>query len=276
MKLAIIGSGKMGQAIAKGVIAGRLVTESEITLFYRCSEKYPTTEPLINCNHVSGPSERAKEADVVLLAVKPQDFRAACDLYGSSLSSTQIVVSIMAGVTLSTIKSLLPQCTQLVRAMPNLHVTVRAGITPYFNSLFITPKEAKVVEGIFRTTGHTVLLPSESLMDAAAAVSGSGPAYFFHLLESLMAGAETLGFSPAVAFQLVHETFLGSAALWKAEFEVAGTISPVAMMERVCSKKGTTDAALTSLGQSGVKESYRIALEAALNRGRELESSAKR
>ena len=208
--------------------------------------------------------EQALDCDVVLLAVKPQQMKAALAPLAGRLSE-QVVVSIAAGLRLDDMSRWLSGYRRLVRAMPNTPALIGAGVTGLHADPSVDQVGREATEQILGAVGSVVWIAEEAQMDAVTAVSGSGPAYVFHFIEALEAAGRGLGFEPETARKLAIDTVLGAAKLAAGSDEAPGVLR-----ERVTSKGGTTEAALASMMASGVFEAIGRAVAAAEQRGREL------
>jgi len=210
------------------------------------------------------PEECIKKADLIILAVKPQD----CDVLFKSLQPyidpQQVFVSIMAGVKISTIcKSL--GVHKVIRAMPNLPAQVGIGMTAFTSSDEVTRIELVMVQNLINTTGKTIYVENEHFIDAATAISGSGPAYVFFFMNSMMTAAKGMGFSTSESELLVSQTFKGAVDLYN-----KSNLSCDEWIQRVASKGGTTEAALNSFADHKVYADIIAAAQAALDRAVEL------
>jgi len=202
--------------------------------------------------------------EVLVLAVKPQQMREAVSPLAGRLDG-QLVVSIAAGLRLGDIGRWLGGYRKLVRTMPNTPALIGAGITGLCADPAVDREGRDKAERILAAVGRTVWIDDEVQMDAVTAISGSGPAYVFYFIEALDGAARDLGFSEAAARLLAVETFLGAARL------AASGTDPVALLrQRVTSKGGTTEAALTSFDVDHVGAAIRRGVQAAVARGREL------
>lgn len=202
--------------------------------------------------------------DALVLAVKPQQMKEAVAPLAGRLDR-QLLISIAAGLRLPDLARWLGGHTRLVRAMPNTPALIGAGITGLFADPSVDTDGRAAAEKILSAVGTTVWVDAESSMDAVTAISGSGPAYVFYLIEALEAAARDLGLDEATAHRLAAETFLGAARL------VEQSPEPVAILrERVTSKGGTTAAALKSFDDAGLRGIIQRGTKAAQQRGREL------
>lgn len=207
-------------------------------------------------------AEACRDADVVILAVKPQDFGAV--EIGGKLKGDALVVSIMAGVEIEKIREILDGHSYIARVMPNLPALVSEGISGFY-APDLEPEQKKIVCEILKTFGDAVEVENEDDMDKITALSGSGPAYVFYFIETLRDAGVGLGLEKDAAEKLALKTVLGSAKF--AEIDIA---SLEELRGRVTSKGGTTEKALQVLEKHGLKEIMREAVEAAYKRAKEL------
>jgi pyrroline-5-carboxylate reductase len=263
MRIAFLGGGNMGSALVGGLLgrgfdAGAIsVIEVSAAARERLAAQYRV--------HVSGaPDEATRAADTVVLAVKPQDMRAALAAL-APLAPHQVALSIAAGLRLPDISRWLGGHRRLVRAMPNTPALIGAGIAGLYALPEVSAAERERAERILGAVGETVWVEREALLDPVTAVSGSGPAYVFWFIEQLAASGEALGLAPEAARRLALATVAGAARLAAASPE-----PPAVLRERVTSKGGTTEAALKVFDEEQLAERLRRALEAASRRGAEL------
>ena len=203
-------------------------------------------------------------ADVVFLAVKPFHSEELFERIRPLVNENQIFVSLMAGVTIETIQQGLG-VKKVVRTMPNLPAQVGKGITSYTEAAEVSRVELIMVRNLLDTTGKSIKVKNETFIDASTGISGSGPAYVFYFMQSMMEAALKMGFSENDSKVLVSQTFGGAVELFN-----QNSISPNTWMERVASKGGTTRAALDSMDDNNVKELIKEAAYAAFDRAVEL------
>ena len=203
-------------------------------------------------------------ADAVVLAVKPQVLKQVCGELLPCLTG-ELIVSIAAGTRISTLTRWLNGHTRIVRTMPNTPALIGQGITGLFAPSALAAIDVATATELMQSTGVVVTVASEAMIDAVTAVSGSGPAYVFHWIESMLAAAQGVGFNAADARTLVLATLKGATALAEASAE-----SPSVLRERVTSKGGTTAAALAVINERGVQQALIDAVCAARDRGAEL------
>ena len=262
MRITFVGGGNMADALIGGLLRRGFVADD-----LRVVEILPEARRRISDKYRVSCFDQAEGAirggDVIVLAVKPQHLRDAVKSLGIS-ANAHLIISIAAGMRLSTIARWRGNYTRLVRAMPNTPALIGEGVTGLY-SMDVTAQDREDAETVLSAVGTTVWIESESQMDAVTAVSGSGPAYVFYFIEAVEEAARELGLPAAVAHRLALETFTGAAKL------AAGSADPVsALRERVTSKGGTTERALASMAKDRVKEAIVHAIRAANERGREL------
>ncbi|MDR3352673.1 MAG: pyrroline-5-carboxylate reductase [Zoogloeaceae bacterium] len=263
MKITFIGGGNMASALIGGLLrqaaapADILVVEPQAAQRARLAETFGVT-PL------AAPEPAALASEVLVLAVKPQQMRAAIAPLAGQLCH-QIVVSIAAGLTLGTLSGWLEGYRRIVRVMPNTPALIGAGMSGLCALPDVALSERLVVERILETAGAILWVEDEARMDAITAISGSGPAYLFFFIEALEKAAVELGFPAEAARLLAIETTLGAARLAADSGE-----APAILRERVTSPSGTTAAALAVLRENGVAEGIIAGAKAAEARGREL------
>jgi pyrroline-5-carboxylate reductase len=211
-------------------------------------------------------AEAVRDADLVVLAVKPQDMAVAARSISAELASRRrIVVSIAAGIRIANLSHWLGGRALVVRTMPNRPALIGAGITAACAGPGVEPADRATVEQVLSSAGPVVWLEAESQMDAVTAVSGSGPAYFFLLVEALEDAGASLGLPRDTARQLAIHTALGSGRMVAESLD-----SPATLREQVTSKGGTTAAALAVLDRAGVRDVFAEAVAAAARRSTEL------
>lgn len=263
MKLGFIGGGNMAAALIGGLLhkgfpaTDILVAETSEARRIWLSEHYPVTV-------AADAHGLMEEADVVVLAVKPQGLRQAL-LELSHPYPGQLILSIAAGVRAADISRWLAGHTAVARAMPNTPALIGAGITGLFAMPGVSPAQRLQAGQVMQAVGGTVWVEDEGQIDAVTAVSGSGPAYVLYLIEALEEAALDLGLAPELARLLALQTFLGAAALAVRDGE-----PPATLRAKVTSKGGTTEQGIRVLEENGVKAVMLNAARAAAARSREL------
>ena len=261
MKIAFLGGGNMATALIGGLVAkgadARSIAVVEVSpgARERLAARYPV-------QIVTAPDAAVQRCEVLVLAVKPQDAKAA--LATVSLEK-QLVISIAAGLTLGALSRWLGVYRKIVRCMPNTPALIGAGITAMYALPEVSAEDRRKAEAILAAVGEVVWVGEERLLDPVTAVSGSGPAYVFWFIEQLAASGEKLGLPAEVARKLALHTVLGAAKLVAQSDE-----SPASLRKNVTSKGGTTEAALKVFDEEKLAERFRRAIEAASKRGAEL------
>lgn len=210
------------------------------------------------------PAEVLPGADVIVLAVKPQQLAAVCRSI-APLVGQSLVLSIAAGIRTADLSRWLGGHTRIVRAMPNTPALVRAGITGVYAMPEVPAAQRAQAEGVLKAVGEVVWVADERAIDAVTAISGSGPAYVFHFMEGLIAAGEQLGLDPEAARRLTLQTVAGAARL-----ALDSPESPALLRARVTSPNGTTQAALESFAASDLVGAIARAVQAADRRAAEL------
>ena len=263
MKITFLGGGNMANALICGLLGqGYAADDMAVVEISEAARQRLQQAFGIRCHAV--PDSAAMACDVLLLAVKPQQMRAACALLGEQ-GCKPLVISIAAGLRLADIARWLGGHRRLVRAMPNTPALIGAGMTGLFAFPEVSQAERLDAERILQAVGSTLWVDDEARIDAITAISGSGPAYAFLLIEAMQTAAAELGFTPPQARQLAVDTVLGAARLAAQSDETAAVLR-----ERVTSKGGTTEAALRVMDERGVKEAIVAGARAAAARSREL------
>ncbi len=264
MKLAIIGGGNMGGAIARALLRNQTLAVSELLIVESESTRREQLASELGCQTQEAVDSHLSQFDVVLLAVKPQTSVPVMRLMVSHLQSSQLVISIMAGISIAQL-SLELRHSKLVRGMPNVPAQIGEGMTGYFATNDVTEIQLAMVRNIFSAFGHAVAVPNEDAIDATTAVSGSGPAYVYYVAEHMMAGARALGFAEEEATQLIQQTIKGAVLLWESRQ------TPVEeLRRRVTSPGGTTEAAIQSFDSHHVGENLQEGIRQAYQRAKEL------
>lgn len=262
--IAFIGAGNMASALVKGLVATGVPAGNILVNDLQSGRADALAR---ECGVRSGSNEElARSADVVVLAVKPQGMRAVVEEIAPALAGRDsLLVSVAAGVTLDSLAAWAGASQAIVRCMPNTPALVRAGATALFANARVREEQRRVAEDVLRAVGSVCWLESEEQMDAVTALSGSGPAYFFLLMEALQEAGIALGLPAETAARLCRQTAHG-AALLALEAEVGVD----ELRRRVTSPGGTTEAALRQFADEGFKDTVRRALEKAAARSREL------
>jgi pyrroline-5-carboxylate reductase len=258
--LVLLGCGKMGSALLAGWLAGGLPAAAVHVL-------EPLPSAWLRARGVALNGALPASPAVALLAVKPQMMGAALPALQGYGNGRTLFVSIAAGTTLATLAAALGDRAPIVRTMPNTPAMVGRGITALVAGAQASAADLTLAEGLMAAVGETVVLEDEALIDAVTAVSGSGPAYVFHLIEALAAAGVAEGLPAEIAMQLARATVAGAGELAHRSEDTAGQLRI-----NVTSPGGTTAAALRVLmdAEAGFPALLRRAVKAAADRGREL------
>ena len=263
MNITFIGGGNMATALVAGLQKAR---PGQLTI--RVADpsedaRKRMQEYEVETHEKGGAATR--DADVVVLAVKPQIMPAVLQELAPVIESGQLILSIAAGTTISGIQAVLGESCAVIRSMPNTPALIGHGVSGLFASSNCKSHHREQAESILRTAGEVVWVDEEALIDVVTAVSGSGPAYFFLMTEALAAAGEQLGLDKQDARLLAVRTAEGAGAMM-----IQSEDEPETLRQRVTSPGGTTQAALESMEMNGFRGLMRAAVEAATNRGREL------
>jgi pyrroline-5-carboxylate reductase len=258
-----LGFGNMGQAIARGLVSAGALTPSKILAFDVDSAKAAIARE-IGGRAASSADSLARDSDTLVIAPKPQDMRGALQSMKAGLRTDALVISIAAGVSIKFIQEVLGAQARVIRAMPNTPAMVGAGATAFAASATCTQQNVAVARAIFEAIGVAEVV-EEKLLDAVTALSGSGPAYYFALVEAQTRAGVGLGLPEAQAGRLAGQTLYGAGLLLHESGETAATLRA-----RVTSKGGTTAAALDVFESRGLAEVVSAGMSAAAKRSSEL------
>jgi len=268
-KTVIFGIGAMGSALVKGWIASKMITPTNITAVDVDVEKCKRLAKQLKIKSTTDPSRVLKKAGLILLAVKPQQIRELLTGTGSLFSPKALVVSIAAGVSTSQIEEKLSQGCPVVRVMPNTPALLGAGMAAVAPGSRAGESHVKLALSLFGAVGKAIRVTEEQ-MDIVTAVSGSGPAYIFHMIEAMNEAAVKGGLEASKAEQLVAQTVFGAARM-----VLETPKSPAELRAQVTSPGGTTQAALNKMAERGFREIIHAAIEAAAKRSVELREGNK-
>lgn len=262
-RIAFIGAGNMAASLIGGLLA-QGIPASHI----RASDPGAEQRAKIAAEHgialFADNAEAILDADVVVLATKPQVLKDVCLALAPSLQDGQLLVSIAAGISCASLGNWLG-ARPIVRCMPNTPALLRQGVSGLYANAEVTPAQRELAEQLLAAVGMALWLENEQQIDAVTAVSGSGPAYFFLLIEAMTAAGEQLGLPKAIAAQLTLQTALGAAHM-----AVASDVDAAELRRRVTSPNGTTEAAINTFQAGGFAELVEQALSAAAKRSAEL------
>jgi pyrroline-5-carboxylate reductase len=264
--IAILGSGVMGETLLSGLLrAGREATDVVIT------ERRPERAAELSARYgvvVTSNSAAVADADTVLLVVKPQDIAALLEEIRDHLPHDVLVVCIAAGITTAFVEQRLPRGIAVVRVMPNTPALVDEGMAAISPGSHCDAGHLDRARALLSATGKVVQVP-ESHQDAVTAISGSGPAYIFYVVEAMIEAGVLLGLSRVTSTELVVQTLYGAATMLRETGE-----HPTVLREQVSSPAGTTIAALRQLDDHKVRAAFLTAMESARDRSRELSAGS--
>jgi len=261
--IGFIGSGNMAEALIKGILAGGLYGPADICVADVLKDRLNYLADEYKVRPADSNTTLAAGSDIVILSVKPQNISEVLEEIKGSLKSGAVVISIAAGVTTERISGCLGQ-VQVVRVMPNTPALIGRGASALYSNNAAAGSMQMAVK-LFSAVGKAVVVDSEDMIDAVTAVSGSGPAYFFLMMEEMIKAGEKLGLSSDVARELVLQTACGAALL----ADSSGS-SPSELRKKVTSPGGTTEAAIKVFSEERFSELVTKALTAARDRSVEL------
>jgi pyrroline-5-carboxylate reductase len=264
MKILILGGGNMGMTYAQSFLRSRIVNADNLMVLCRSTEKATQLSQQYEGHFYTDPNACVPSADLLILAVKPQDSMQLFDQIRPLVQPGQVYLSIMAGVRLSTMSEALG-ADKIIRAMPNLPAQIGAGVTAFTSTDPVTRIELVMVQNLLNTTGKTLYVEKEDMIDAATAISGSGPAYVYYFMNAMIEAAISMGFSDSEAELLVSQTFTGAVDLYN-----KANLSCEAWIGKVASKGGTTEAALRIFRDTALHADIIAGAGAALQRAQEL------
>ena len=254
----------MGQTYARSFLRSHIVSSEEMMILEKSAEKAKelSGQDIGSVHEI--PEDCLPKADLIILAVKPQDSVALMEQLRPMVDAQQVFLSIMAGIKMETIKRILG-VTKVIRAMPNLPAQIGMGMTAFTSSEEVTRIELLMVQNLLNTTGKAIYVDKEALLDSATAISGSGPAYVFYCMQSFIDAGMGMGFSSSEAELLTLQTFKGAVDLFhKNDFTCKE------WMAMVASRGGTTEAALNYFDETAVDKHLKGGANAALLRAQEL------
>ena len=262
-KLAFIGGGNMARSLIGGLLA-RDTQPAQIAVADPASAQLAALIADYGVHTTTDNIEAVADADIVMLAVKPQQMRVVCQGIAASLAPGALIISVAAGIQASSIREWC-NSTTVVRCMPNRPALEGCGMTALYATSDVDPAARVLAEQILSAVGATLWIDQESHMDVVTAVSGSGPAYFFLLIEMLEEAGVALGMNREISRKLAVETAYGSGCMARASHD-----SPTVLREQVTSKGGTTEAAVRHLEAQNVRDIFAQAVAAAAKRSAEL------
>ena len=265
VNIAIIGAGHMGMGLLGGLIANGYPA-NQIFLAEPDVNKLQKAETTYQVQVTTNNNDAIKSADVILLAVKPNIIgMIAAELSLTIQEKKPLIISIAAGVSIKSLGDWLGDNISIVRAMPNMPALIGCGATALYANSFTSEEQRQLAEAILRSVGVAVWLEKESLMDVVTALSGSGPAYFYLLIEALQTAGEKLGLPPEIARVLTLQTAYGASRL-ASENEKP----PAELRQQAMTPGGTTEQAVRVLEENKMREIIALAVQAATDRAKKL------
>lgn len=263
-KLAVLGGGKMGQALLAGLLASGWRKAEDVIVTGRRTERLEELAAAYGVETTMDNAAAVAGAEIVVLAVKPQDMETLLSEISAHVTSEQTVLSFVAAISTAFIEARLGSDIPVVRAMPNTPSVVHEGMAGISPGKHAGPEHLDHAREVLTHVGRVVTV-NEEYLDAVTAISGSGPAYFALLAEAMIEAGILLGLSREISSELVIQTMLGSAKMLRDEH-----MHPVELREMVTSPGGTTTRAIKVLEQSGVRAAFLNAIQAAMERSQEL------
>lgn len=263
-RIGVLGAGNMGEALIGGIIKACIVEAGQITASRRSEVALAYLHDTWGIHTTTDNCALVRENDIILLAVKPQAMGEVLACVAPCFRPGQVVISIAAGITTAFIESFTGHDIPVIRVMPNTPALVGEAMSPYCLGRHGSHEEALVAFQIFSAVGVTVQV-DEPMMDAVTALSGTGPAYLFYLLEGLIEAGQSLGLPEHISRALVRQTAYGAAKL-----VVETPRTPRQLRAQVTSPQGTTHAAMTHLEQAHFQQTLQAAVQKARDRAREL------
>lgn len=264
MKILIIGGGNMGKTYARSLLRAHLVQPEDLMVLERSTAQADRLRQEKIGSVYTDPQACLSIADLIILAVKPQDSPPLFAKLRPATDPQQVYLSIMAGVTIKAIQEGLG-VDKVIRAMPNLPAQIGLGMTSYTASAAVTRIELVLVQNLLNTTGKAIYVDNEAAIDATTAISGSGPAYVLYFMQAMIEAAREMGFNASQAELLVAQTFRGAV-----ELQMKNDASCEEWIQRVSSRGGTTEAAMRTFAETSVFEDIKSGARAALQRAQEL------
>jgi pyrroline-5-carboxylate reductase len=264
MKITIAGCGNMGLTYATAFLKNAIVSKENLFLAERKEDRREELKSMQIGRIINVSDKLIEDCDIIILAVKPQDFDELAEELKKVITPKNIIISIMAGITISYISQKL-STKKIVRAMPNSPAELGMGITGYTCDNVLSVDEVRKAANILAATGLTIFFENENMLNAVTALSGSGPAYFFYLVKNMIQAGEKMGMDEHVATALVKQTMLGSFHLINNSNKSLDDL-----IKAVASKGGTTEAAFTVFKKLQIGDSLQNGIVSACERAKEL------
>lgn len=261
----IIGAGNMGEALIRGLLRSNLVRSYEIIASARTARRVRHLEKTYGIHTTRKNLAVTSACDTVIVAVKPQDIETVCKKIRPSLTREHLVISIAAGIDFARLRKMLGTGPRIIRVMPNLPALIDEGVSAIYCGPRMPERYRRFAHQIFQAVGQTTDVREERLMDVITGLSGTGPAYFFAMMEALRNAGKKYGLTDDMARALTLKTAAGAA-----EMALQSGIDPRELRRRVTSKKGTTWAAMKLMKRRKFWKTMEDAVGAATKRARQL------
>ncbi len=263
-KIGFIGAGNMAYAICKSIINAGLYSSEEISIYDVDLHRLNIFKDEFSVNVDESNSSLTRKTQCIILAVKPQHIAQVLDEIQPNVRESQLIISIAAGISTKYIETRLGKAIPVIRTMPNTPLMYGAGTTALCKGQYANDKHLEFAQKLFRSAGLTLVV-EEEMMDAITALSGSGPAYFFYLVEAMIQSAIELGLDAELAKKLSANTGLGAMKML-----MQSQSDPQELRRRVTSPGGTTESAISVLEAENVKRSFIEAIKSAAKRSKQL------
>lgn len=263
-KIGLIGAGKMGEVLIRGLLASGTVKKDRVFVSDTDKKRLDLIKKKYRINATSENAKVALKSDIIILAVKPKDMHDVLSQISASIDNKKLIISIAAGITTKSIERHLKKNAVVIRAMPNAPALVGEGITAISKGRFVKEKDVNAAKHIFSAVGYVVEV-KEDKMDLITAISGSGPAYIMYFIEAFLVVAMEFGLTWELALEIILQTVFGSAKLLE-----KSRIAPAEIREMVTSKGGTTEAALEVFRKHKLDTIIRNGVRAAVRRAKVL------
>lgn len=263
--IGVIGAGNMGEALIKGLLRAQLVRPYEIIASARTQKRINYIEKEYGIHTTRDNLKLIAATDIVVLGIKPQNMEEVCQEIGPAVTDHHLFISIAAGIDMAKLRKLLGKKPLLIRVMPNLPALIDEGISAIFCAPRMPERYRRFAHQIFQAVGQTVDITNEKQMDAITALSGTGPAYFFALMEAMKKAGQKVGLPAELVHKLTIQTAVGAA-----QIAAQNGADPEKLRAAVTSKKGTTWAAMKVFEKRGFWKLLEDAIRAAAKRAGEL------
>lgn len=254
----------MGQTYASSFVSSGFIKSDDIFVLTRDFSKISNKYTIPNENFFTEIRASFLSVDIIIVAVKPQDFDNLCLQIKDFITENHLILSVMAGISIQNIANKL-QVKKIIRSMPNIPTQIGQGMTVFTASQEVDRKDLFIIQNLINTTGKSLFIENEEMINAATAISGSGPAYVYYFMNAMVDSAINLGFSKSEAEFLVQQTFLGSTQL-----QNRSNLSNLEWIEKVSSKGGTTEAAINIFHLHDIKSKINEGIFHANERAKEL------